>query len=205
MSDRVVSSPVLRALVRAGWMLSLVAGSAIAAPPAEGETGPGDHPPRFPLDLKDLEARSAERFARADTNGDGGVSLDEFAAALPPDRHHDEAAAESDPPPEHGPRHPWGKFKPSVGPEQDAAVFAALDSNGDGRIGRDEFSLRKVHEELRKERQKAVFSRLDKNADGVLTRDEMAAPAERLRALDTDQDGTVTRAEARAHRRANRS
>jgi Ca2+-binding EF-hand superfamily protein len=50
-----------------------------------------------------------------------------------------------------------------------------------------------------------MFSRLDKNADGALTRDEMAAPAERLRALDTDQDGTVTRAEARAYRRANRS
>lgn len=204
MNDRVVSSPVLRALVRAGWMLSILAGSAIAAPPAEGEGGPGDHPPRFPVDLKELEARSAERFARADTNGDGGVSLDEFAAALPPDRHRD-GANESDPPRERGSRHSWASFKPSVGPEQDAAVFAALDRNGDGQIGRDEFSVRQVHDELRKERQKAMFSHLDKNADGALTRDEMAAPAERLRALDTDQDGTVTRAEARAYRRANRS
>jgi Ca2+-binding EF-hand superfamily protein len=185
-------------------MLSLVAGSAIAAPPVEGEGAQGDHPPRFPVDLKDLEARSAERFARADTNGDGGVSLDEFAAALPPDRHRD-GANESDPPSEPGHGRPWGKLKPEEIAEQETAVFAALDRNGDGQIERDEFSLGKVHEELRKERQRAMFSRLDKNVDGALTRDEMAAPAERLRTLDTDQDGTVTRAEARAYRRANRS
>jgi Ca2+-binding EF-hand superfamily protein len=182
-------------------MLSLVAGSAIAAPPVEGEGGQGDHPPRFPVDLKDLEARSAERFARADTNRDGGVSLDEFAAALPPDRHRD-GANESDPPSEPGHGRPWGKLKPEEIAEQETAVFAALDRNGDGQIERDEFSLGKVHEELRKERQRAMFSRLDKNVDGALTRDEMAAPAERLRTLDTDQDGTVTRAEARAYRRA---
>ena len=204
MSDRVGWSPVLRALLRSGWVLSLLAGAAFASPPDADVDGSSDHRPRFPLDLKEFDARAAERFARADTNGDGNVSQDEFAAALPPDRHRD-GANESDPPSEPGHGRPWGKLKPEEIAEQETAVFAALDRNGDGQIERDEFSLGKVHEELRKERQRAMFSRLDKNVDGALTRDEMAAPAERLRTLDTDQDGTVTRAEARAYRRANRS
>ncbi len=204
MSDRVGLSPVLRALLRSGWVLSLLAGAAFASPPDPDVDGSSDHRPRFPLDLKEFDARAAERFARADTNGDGNVSQDEFEAALPPDRHRD-GANESDPPSEPGHGRPWGKVKPEEIAEQEAAVFAALDTNGNGQIERDEFSLRKVHEEVRSNRQKAAFTHLDKNSDGILTKEEMSVPGDRLRALDTDQDGTVTRAEARAYRRANHS
>ncbi len=204
MSDRVGWSPVLRALLRSGWVLSLLAGAAFASPPDPDVDGSSDHRPRFPLDLKEFDARAAERFARADTNGDGNVSQDEFEAALPPDRHRD-GANESDPPSEPGHGRPWGKVKPGEIAEQEAAVFAALDTNGNGQIERDEFSLRKVHEEVRSNRQKAAFTHLDKNSDGILTKAEMSVPGDRLRALDTDQDGTVTRAEARAYRRANHS
>jgi Ca2+-binding EF-hand superfamily protein len=152
------------------------------------------------VDLKELDARAAERFAQADANGDGNVSQDEFKAALPPDRRRARADA-SDPASEPGHGRRWGKFRPEESAEQDAAVFAALDTNGNGQIERDEFSLSKVHDEVRSERQKAAFAHLDKNGDGLLTREEMSAPGDRLRALDADQDGTVTRDEARAYRR----
>ena len=41
-----------------------------------------------------------------------------------------------------------------------------------------------------------IFDYLDKNHDGVLTLDELPAQAQRLKALDRDKDGRITRAEA---------
>lgn len=203
MGNRVVQRPILRALVQTGWVLSLLAGPAFATSADLGAGESDDHRTRFPLDLKEMESRAAERFARADTNGDGSVSQAEFEAAAPPGRHRD-AVGDEGQEFEPGAGRRGGQFPAGPIATQEAAVFAALDNNGNGQIERDEFSLRKVHEAVRIERQKAVFTRLDKNGDGMLSQEEMLAPGARLRALDTDQDGTVTRAEARAYRRANR-
>ena len=54
---------------------------------------------------------------------------------------------------------------------------------------------------------RALFKHLDKDQDALLTPEEMPDPAERLRQVDADNDGVVTRAEmhaARALRRNNK-
>ncbi len=104
------------------------------------------------------------------------------------------------------------------------AVFQRADRNGDGKVTPDElpngatfarFDLDKdgiiTPEEGRKVLDSTevaeavatdpaggelVFKYLDKNADGVLTADELPKQAQRVKALDRDKDGRITRAEA---------
>ena len=79
----------------------------------------------------------------------------------------------------------------------DAEVFALLDTNGDGAISAAEHSAgdkRAIHRTARKP---AMFKHLDENGDGALELSELSGPVERLRAADTDGDGTVTRVEMR--------
>ncbi len=60
-------------------------------------------------------------------------------------------------------------------------MWRRMDTNGDGKISRDEWRGRPE-----------VFDRLDKNNDGVLTPDELKAPKRDFRSLDKDGDGKLS-------------
>lgn len=82
------------------------------------------------------------------------------------------------------------------------ANFAAIDSDGDGRISVAEFeAARKLHRAGGSRGQ--GWKKWDTNGDGVLTREEVAnAPrlSQGFDALDTDASGTLTPEELRAAR-----
>jgi Ca2+-binding EF-hand superfamily protein len=76
-----------------------------------------------------------------------------------------------------------------------AKKFQAVDKNGDGKISREEAS---AYPNLAK-----YFDQIDTNKDGMLTGDEVRAHhakamAAKLKALDKDGDGRISRAEADA-------
>lgn len=75
-------------------------------------------------------------------------------------------------------------------------ALAAIDTDGDGAISRDEMSRTLS----------ARFARLDANGDGVLTEAEFSATAMQVfAAIDSDASGTVTRSEIRSKADAARS
>jgi Ca2+-binding EF-hand superfamily protein len=185
--------------------------------------GPRHHRMRnmFPIDISAAEARVAERFDALDTDADGKVTREEFAAGGPPGpgggplffhamRHAGDAPP---PPPAEGDAEtdvmmtapdeiagtpPFGEaFQARLG-ENDPEIFRRLDADGDGKLAENEFGMQKVHEAMRSVMQDSIFTRFDKDADGTLTRQEMPDVTARLRAMDKDGDGSVTREEARA-------
>jgi len=146
-----------------------VAGMALAAP--------GDG--RAPMSAEQMQARHAEIFAIADTNGDGRIDIAEFEAFQPPRAHHP-----APPPGAHaGPIGPHGE-SPA---EWDAEIFAALDVNGDGMLTVEEFSTAKERSIRHKMRKDAAFEQMDTNESGYLEPDEF--PPARMRGKDANGGG----------------
>jgi len=172
--------PAASLLLTAGGVASMTAALVFAAP--------GDG--RFPISTADVEARHAEVFTTADTNGDGRIDIEEFIAFEP----HREHAAHM---PHGGPR-PGHGAPPERMADFDEEVFAVLDANGDGVIAVEEFSTARLRDARKDVMKRTAFERLDANADGYLAPDEF--PPARLVELDTDGDGKITRDEMRSAR-----
>lgn len=171
------------------------------------------------IDLSELQAAQEKRFAAADTDGDGLVSTEEFAALDPravfPRQQFGQRGRE-------GARRGPGAQRRGPGPEairqrmeqrraeiekrladrekrqQEARThnFETADSDGDGQLSPDEYS--DMPATLRAARQKEMFARLDEDGDGKLSREEFPSVVGRLKTLDADEDGVVTRKEMRA-------
>jgi Ca2+-binding EF-hand superfamily protein len=160
------------------------------------------HDRDFPISIAEAESQAAEALRKIDANGDGKITSEEFANAerpMPKGRHHAHSGTHRA---EGGAHHRPGRHGDGPSPNQaalDDALFDALDTDGDGKLSRSEFSHEKMHENHQRLRKDGMFERLDSNADGVLTNDELLdRRLERLKKVDADGDGKVTRDEMKA-------
>ena len=195
------TGPRLLRMTCAGALSLLMAATTHAA-----GHGPGE---RFPINLSELETRAQERFASVDTNASNSIELDEFLAAEGP-RHPRRGHAQKRMRKQHmAPRH-HGRGQvhdrdPQLAEEMRGLVkdqtFSLLDTDGDGNVSAEEFDSAD-HRAIRHEaRKRAMFAHLDADDSGSLSVGEMPSRLERLRGMDTDGDGQVTRQEFRAARR----
>ena len=173
------------------------------------------------IDLSELQAAEEKRFAAADTDGDGLVSAEEFAAVdlrqlsagirMQGDRGNWQGRAAGDD--RRGPgrdalRQRLEQRRAEIEERlaeqekrrQEARTrdFETADADGDGQLSADEYG--DMPATLRATRQRQMFARLDENGDGVLTPEEFPSMVDRLTTLDADGDGLVTRDEMRTGR-----
>lgn len=152
--------------------LGAIAATCLITLAAEPGLARGPHGPAFDFDAVDLngdgaitpeeiEARRKARFAKADTNGDGGLDRAELIASIT--ASIDERRARRD-----------EKRTERRAERMAERMLRRADSNDDGRISADE---RPVRDSSR------LFRRADLNEDGKITRDE----ADKLKARMRDK------------------
>jgi Ca2+-binding EF-hand superfamily protein len=180
---------------------------------------------RFPISIADAAARVSANFAKADIDNDGLLSKDEFAQLRPEQSRRKARSARKkrqEHPDRGGPKHSqtWENKTQEMRaklaqayPERAAQqaqiraatalrMFELLDADDNGLVDAEEFVKADKRELGRQARQQAAFAHLDANDDGVLTPTEVPNPAVRLRRLDTDGDGEVSKREMRKGGRA---
>ncbi|MEM7096679.1 MAG: hypothetical protein AAF541_00355 [Pseudomonadota bacterium] len=170
---------------------------------------------RGPIDIAEMEERAEARFTRLDTNANSEIDLDEFLAApsfqAAGGQGFDRGNGRAKMKKRMQMRKAMGRarfdgpegFDPEALKEaMQSEAFKLMDQDGDGDISAAEFAeadQRAVRGEARK---RAIFSQLDADDSGTLSRDEVPSIAERLREIDLDNDGQVTKQERRAARQA---
>ena len=173
------------------------------------------------IDLSELQAAEEKRFAAADADGDGLVSAEEFAAVDPrqlsagmrmrgdrddrPPKSAGERRRGADPEAmRQRMEQRRAEMEKRIAEREKrrqaarARDFETADSDGDGQLSAQEYD--DMPATLKSTRQREMFTRLDENHDGVLTPTEFPSMVARLRPLDADGDGIVTRDEMRAGR-----
>lgn len=193
----------------------LLASASLLAPQASAEHGASDHRGqglggKLPdnINLAELETRTLERFNAMDSDSDGLINANEFAAGIEEFAGSKEGSRGREGRLHRGPHHARGdhlgrKGRQRITEEQRAALkaelFNRLDTDKNGELSGDEFAAgREVRLQLRKEqRSKFRFNHLDQNGDQQVSLEEFQHRLEKMRALDTDADGNVTRAELR--------
>ena len=216
----------------AGLLLAGLAATALGAdapaPPAAAAPMQGCR--HGEIDVAKMNARAAEVFAAADSNADGKITEVEFLEFKPP---HGGPGGHMDGPgmmggPGMGMGGPGMMMGPAMAmsggmghhgmgggpdgapmsPEAREAqmqafqteVFTALDTDHNGQLSPAEFARQR--EVVRTMIAKRMFVKLDKNGDGVLTKEEFPPFAQKVDALDTNDDGKVTPDEMKAARAA---
>jgi Ca2+-binding EF-hand superfamily protein len=193
---------------RAARNLMIIGGAMAMSMAAMAAPEPGKL--QFPISISEARERADSRFQSLDKDGNGVLSREEFAAAEWMGKRHSRGHGHMRPGArdgkaglryrpdgaDRGDREAWRERRDAT----DAALFEALDADGDGTLSRDEFGTRQIREARRQAMADRLFDRLDRNGDGVISRDEFPDGVARLEAMDTDGDGVVTEAEARAFR-----
>jgi len=169
---------------------------------------------RTPIDIEAVKAKDHERFTAVDTDGDGLVSADEFAAVDPrrilgdaPPRGDRARGANRDRLARaqrrgidrEAIRERMTERRTERQREARTEAFRNADTDDDGQLSAQEYV--ELPATLEARRRQALFARLDNNDDGSLTPDEFPSAAARLEVLDADGDGAVTAKEMRAGRR----
>lgn len=173
--------------MKTGALLALFASAAaVAAPPLRADKN-GDGTVSLEEYQQAASAAAAERFARLDANGDGQLTADELQAGR-----------------RHGPRGPRG-LDHLLGPDGQASIkdlearmpnvpaerWQALDANHDGVLTREELEAGRGQMAAR------MLKRLDTDGDGKLSLVELQAvrpnmTAEEFNRLDVNGDGLLS-------------
>ena len=147
----------MRKIILGGGLAAIIAaGAAIAAVNATDSGGKSDVDKDGKITLAEMQQRTAERFKRLDTNGDGTVTKEERQAARDSWREH------------RGGRH--GDGGPGRGGGR-GDFFGRLDTDGNGAVSMPEFNAKSAER----------FARLDSNKDGQVSKDEFEAAREGFR------------------------
>ncbi|HEY6599753.1 MAG TPA: EF-hand domain-containing protein, partial [Pseudomonadales bacterium] len=108
----------------------------------------------------------------------------------------------------HGPDGKASPEREAAAAAFEAELFKELDTDHNGQLSAAEFSKAReaMHSDaMRAFVKKQMFAQLDENHDGVLTKDEFPRFAQKMAAMDTNADGTVTPAEMKAARDAKKA
>lgn len=186
---------------------------AITAMTVSGVASAKDRLDRFPISIADAKARTSAKFAAADSNMDGLVSIEEFTQFKPKRRDAKLGGALEKRNGKAGKRGSMNGQRAAERKQIRAAVakemFKLLDTNADGVIDADEYTQADGRRLRHQAHKRATFAHLDANNDSFLAPDEMPSPVARLQQLDTNGDGQVSKYEMRkgmrALRRANES
>ena len=190
--------------------ISLLAGTAVLAQPAERQTGPMTRAEatqksaeRFQkmdlnsdgvLDLTDRELRRKQKIARIDTDGNNAISKAEREAAKEARqaRRAERLAERGDKAELRGERRGKGKrgMRGMRGHRGGAAMAARADTNGDGRLTLQEFQTAAL----------TRFDRADADKNGTVTQEERKAARDAMRA-----EMRAKKAERMEQRRAQRA
>lgn len=146
----------------------------------------------------ELDAASAQRFAKMDMDNDGKVSKKEFNNHIQKrrqgysDRRYKKMDSNQD-----------GKISKQeyldASRTQAEHRFVKIDQDGNGMISSEELARCKDHHH--RYSAKKIFTKLDGNGDGYSTKKEsLAAWANWFKRKDTDKDGVVTREEIKQAR-----
>ena len=199
----VLAIPVV--LASTAWLAPQALAASDSALTGHGENGLGigGKLPRS-IDLSELETRSLERFSELDSNSNGLIDAQEYTAGakLRGGKHKRG---------HRGGHHRTDEADRGQRTEQKSALkaelFARLDTDNNGVLSDEEFAqARETRQALRKELHlQHRFEKMDRNGDEQLSLVEFQERLKTMRALDSDTDGTLTRAELRRGKEAHRS
>lgn len=167
-----------------GLLITTLSASVLASHHGEGK----QREARGPIVISEMEQRIDERFNTADVDNNGQLSMAELATIQP--AHHKMKR-----------KHKRKNKKDRPNSDE---VFSALDADGSGQLSKSEFSSENRHSARKQLKAEKRFAKLDTNNSGTIERSEFGGRLERLRAADSNADGSVTRDEMRAARKANR-
>lgn len=150
------------------------------------------------VDIEQMKAGAAERFAKVDTDGDGKVTPEEFSAVRgdAPKADRRKAMRERM---ERRSRDRRGEMRRQMRDMFGDEAFEAADGDGDGKLSKEE--VRGLPKAARSVAQRRAFDRVDADGDGVLTAGELSPRVAMLEKADANGDGKVNREEMRALRK----